>query len=329
MRPELPSLSQEWLDNLAHRGRQSSTIAAYRASITHFRDWYIAAYHDVFHPAQVMPRHVRDWLAYQQQVECAAPATINRRLVALTQFFQWMMRAHRLLDDPTADVSAIRLGPPKLRSLEPTAVRRLLRAAKVHPRDSAIIEVLLGTGIRVGELLRLRVGDVTLGDRSGHLIVRAGKQDSYREIPLSADVRQALRAYLQRSYPNAVNPMAALWIGAAGPLTQRSSVLRLLSKYAVQIGLPQISPHILRNTFATRYLAANLDDIRGLARLLGHTRLDTVMLYTTPSLADHCHGMECVDNQHLPEESDGSVIGVPMPNLVAGYQSTDLAAPDP
>ncbi len=305
MRSELPSLCQEWLDDLARRGRHPTTIAAYRVSMTHFLSWYQVTYHDAFHPPQVMPRDVRDWQAHQQQVERSAPATMNRRLVALKQFFQWMMRAHHLADDPTAEVSTIRLGPPKLRSLEPTTVRRLLRAAKAHPRDYAILEVLLGTGIRVGELLQLQVGDVTIGDRSGHLVVRAGKRDSYREIPLSADVRQALHAYLQRSHPDPANPLAALWVGAAGPLTQRSSVLRLLTKYALQIGLPQVSPHMLRHTFATRYLAANLDDIRGLARLLGHTSLDTVMRYTTPSLADLRHRMERVDYQQLPEESDG------------------------
>ncbi len=305
MSSELPSLCQEWLDDLLRRGRQPTTVAAYRASITHFRDWYLVAYHDAFEPSQVMARDIRDWHAYQQQVERAAPATMNRRLVALKQFFQWTMRSHHLTDNPTADVHTIRLGPPKLRSLEPAEVRRLLRAAKAHVRDYAILEVLLGTGIRVGELLHLQVGDVTVRDRSGCLIVRAGKRNAYREIPLSRDVRHALLAYVQQTHPDAPNPRAALWIGAAGPLTQRSSVLRLLSKYALQAGLPHISPHMLRHTFATRYLAANPDDIRGLAHLLGHASLDTVMRYTTPSLADLCHRMERVDNQLLTENADG------------------------
>ncbi len=305
MSPDLPFLCQEWLDDLARRGRQRSTLAAYRASITHFRDWYTAAYHDAFHLAQVMPRDVRDWLTYQQQVEHAAPATMNRRLVALKQFYQWIIRAHHAIDDPTTDAHTIRLGPPKLRSLEPADARRLLRAAKAHLRDYAILEVLLGTGIRVGELLHLQVGDVTLRDRSGRLLVRAGKRESYRDIPLSLDVRHALLAYVEQVHLDSGNPRAALWVGSAGPLTQRSSVLRLLSKYALRAGLPHVSPHMLRHTFATRYLAANPDDVRGLARLLGHASLDTVMIYTTPSLADLCRRMERVDYQHLEEKSDG------------------------
>jgi integrase len=209
-------------------------------------------------------------------------------------------------DGTTADVpDTPRLGPPELRSLEPAEVRRPLRAAQAHVRDYAILEVLLGTGIRVGELLHLQVGDVTVRDRSGRLIVRAGKRNTYRELPLSRDVRHALLAYLERTHPDAPNPRAALWIGSAGPLTQRSSVLRLLSKYALQADLPHICPHMLRHTFATRYLAANPDDIRGLAHLLGHTSLDTVMRYTTPSLADLCRRMERVDDQLLTEKTDG------------------------
>jgi len=304
MSPELPFLCQAWLDDLRRRGRQPSTLAAYRASITHFRDWYVVAYHDALYPPQVMARDVRDWHTYQQQVERAAPATMNRRLVALKQFFQWMIHAYHMTDDPTTDAHTIRLGAPKLRSLEPVDARRLLRAAKAHLRDYAMLEVLLGTGIRVGELLQLQVGDVMVRDRSGLLIVRGGKQDSYRDIPLSRDVRHALLAYLERAHPDVANPRAALWVGSTGPLTQRSSVLRLLSKYALRAGLPHISPHMLRHTFATRYLAANPDDVRGLARLLGHASLDTVMIYTTPSLADLCHRMERVDYQGLTEKPD-------------------------
>ncbi len=66
MSPELPSLCQEWLDDLLRRGRQRTTVAAYRASITHFRAWYRVAYHDALDPTQVMARDIRDWQAYQQ-----------------------------------------------------------------------------------------------------------------------------------------------------------------------------------------------------------------------------------------------------------------------
>jgi len=82
----------------------------------------------------------------------------------------------------------------------------------------------------------------------------------------------------------------------AAPLTHRSSILRILNKYASQAGIEDdISPHVLRHTFATRYLEANRDDLRGLAALLGHSSLDTVMIYTEPSLDDLAERMERVE----------------------------------
>jgi len=78
-------------------------------------------------------------------------------------------------------------------------------------------------------------------------------------------------------------------------LTQRSSVLRILQKYALQAGVPDIHPHALRHSFAIRYLKHNPGDLRGLAALLGHTSLDTVMLYTEPSLADLAERVEKMD----------------------------------
>jgi integrase/recombinase XerD len=78
-------------------------------------------------------------------------------------------------------------------------------------------------------------------------------------------------------------------------MQHRSSILRILDKYVIRAGLDPISPHMLRHTFATRYLGANPDDIRGLARLLGHASLNTVMIYTEPHLDDLAERMERAD----------------------------------
>jgi integrase/recombinase XerC len=158
-----------------------------------------------------------------------------------------------------------------------------------------MLELLAGTGLRVGELLALQVGDVELNDRSGKVIVRRGKYGGYREIPLTLDVRKALSAYLDEKRPDKDNPEAPLWIGPRGGLSHRSSVIRLLEKYALQAGIEPVNPHALRHTFATRYLNANPSDLRGLARLLGHTSLDTVMIYTEPTLDDLSARMERVE----------------------------------
>jgi site-specific recombinase XerD len=180
------------------------------------------------------------------------------------------------------------------KALDEVYVRRLLRQVNQagEPRDVAIVELLLGTGLRVSELLALRVGDLTLGERSGEVVVRRGKGGVHRQVPLTAPVRRALRTYLD-SQPK-LKKGDPLWIGERGPLRDRSGIYNMLKKYAHLAGLDpdEISPHVLRHTMATRYLAANPDDLRGLAAILGHADLNTVMIYTEPTTADLAARME-------------------------------------
>lgn len=235
-----------------------------------------------------------DWKSYQQIVEQAKPATINIRLVALSRFFKWAVTQGYARNDPTGEVDGVRPESRQPKSLDDAYVRRLLRQVKAggNIRDEAIVEMLLGTGIRVSELLALRVGDVICGERSGEVIVRYGKRGGYRTVPLTATVRKAVRAYLD-TMPE-LQPADQLWVGERGPLGDRGSILYLLKKYAFQARLDEslISPHILRHTFATRYLAANPDDLRGLAAILGHSNLNTVMIYTQPGVDDLARRME-------------------------------------
>ena len=171
-------------------------------------------------------------------------------------------------------------------------MRRLLRAAYAHSRDYAILELMVGTGLRVSELLALQIGDIELRERSGKVIVRYSKGAQYREIPLTRACRHALQRYLDNAHPSPSDSFGALWYGKKGPLKHRSSVMRMLQKYGNEIGLTGLHPHQLRHTFAMEYLRTNPDDLRGLARLLGHTNLNTVMIYTEPSMGDLAQRME-------------------------------------
>lgn len=304
--PPLP-LVQTWLEYLDRQGRSPHTLKAYRRAWQHLFEWYQGSYGEPCDPTRLIGRDIRDWKSYQQSVEKAAPSTINQRLVAASSFYEWATSQGKTTQDPTRDVSTMRLPQRQPQSLSAKQLRRLLRA--VHnggsPRATAMIELLAGTGVRVGELLKLQVGDLVLHERSGWVTVREGKHGGYREVPLTKEVRLALTGYLaihpfnneeHNQYQNEGTP---LWWGKHGPLTHRSSVLRILRKYTIRAQLEPIGPHVLRHTFATQYLQANPDDLRGLAALMGHSNLNIVMIYTEPTLQDLTGRMERMSRLRL------------------------------
>jgi len=280
-----------WLEHLESQGKSPHTLAAYHRAVTHFLRWSRQSYGD-FDLAAIIPRDIEDWKAYQQTVENARPATINQRLAALSKFFQWCSDQGLSASNPTVAIRGLRTAPLRPKALSKTETRRLLRAVHKagNARDIAMIELLLNCGLRVSELLALRVDDLTIGERSGHVVVRRGKGGTPRQVPLSSHARRALSTYLATVSKG--NPEAPLWQGQRGVLKDRSSVSRLLKKYAFLAGIEPFSPHVLRHTFATRYLEANPDDLRGLAALLGHSSLNTVMIYTAPDLDNLAERME-------------------------------------
>lgn len=290
----LPPTVTTWLTYLEQKSKSRSTVDNYRRALAHFIRWSEQSYDQSFDPAAIIPRDVAEWKAFQQTVEKAKPATVNVRLVALSRFFKWAVAQGYTRSDPTTEVDSVRPEARRPRSLDDKYVRKLLRQvrARGNKRDEAIIEMLLGTGLRISELLALRVGDVSLEERSGEVTVRYGKGGVYRTVPLTATVRKAVRDYLE-TQPE-LKPDDPLWVGERGVLTDRGSVLYLLKKYAFQARLDErlISPHVLRHTFASRYLSANPQDLRGLAAILGHSNLNTVMIYTTPTAAELTSRME-------------------------------------
>lgn len=186
---------KEWLSNLKNRGKSEHTQAAYRRALDHFVSWNKTTYGEGhFNPSAIIPRDIEDWKAYQQTVEKTSPATTNQRLVAISSFFAWAFSQGIVRSDPTAEITSVRTRQREPKALTEKELRHLLRA--VHSsgdlRDIAMVELLVGTGLRVGELLALTIGDLVINDRSGKVIVRMGKHDNYREIPLTAPVRRAL-----------------------------------------------------------------------------------------------------------------------------------------
>jgi len=163
----------------------------------------------------------------------------------------------------------------------------LLRAVRKREskRDLAIIQTLLGTGLRISELAALKVSDLEISERKGWLYVRKGKASKARDIPLDNKTRQVFSSYLQERPEDGTDLPAGeagrLFSGQRGPLSE-AGINYLVTKYAYQARLEDCTPHTLRHTFGKTLVDAGvpLDQV---ATLMGHESLDTTKVYTRPS----------------------------------------------
>ena len=251
-----------------------------------FMDWYSDQMGESVNMRLVGPDPIFRW-KHQQLDEGASPATINQRLSALRGIFTWLVLTGRRMDNPGEQVGSISLAEGSPEPLIPEDEARLLRELDKRARirwgefvyrDRAIIVLFLNTGIRISELLDLRVGDVRLRQRSGSLHVQDGLG---REIELEPRARQALGAYLDQSHPAPEDPAEPLWYGPQGPISSRSTINRMISRYAdyARLSDRRITPQRLRDTFAVNYLNQNPGDLQGLSELMGLDDLSSAERY--------------------------------------------------
>jgi site-specific recombinase XerD len=288
-----------WLTELQKSGKSIHTCQGYARALSHFCGWWAVTYQEPFTSALVEPQTLQLWKRHQLEVEGAKPATVNLRLVAASRFLKWALKQGMITEDPSDAVTALPLPEPQPRGLDRTVIERLRRQAlkEGDPRNVALLEVLLGTGMRISEVLALQREDIVLNEDEGMAIVRDQVGEELRRVPLNRRVRQALRAYLQEE--GSLSSQAPLWAGQRGALKDRTGVFRILKQWAWKAGLKEasVSPRIIRHTFAARYLAANPGDLRGLAHILGNSSLASVSGYA-PAPDNLAERMERLELEH-------------------------------
>ncbi|HEU4421548.1 MAG TPA: tyrosine recombinase XerC [Pilimelia sp.] len=266
------------------RGLSPHTVAAYRRDATQFLEF--AGRAGVTDPAAVEPLLLRRFLALQRTRGLAA-SSIARKGAALRALFRFLARRGLVAENPAAGLGVPR-GPRRLPVvLKARQVDRLLAGPQptdpVGLRDRAVLELLYATGIRVGELCGLRLGDVDLAADTVRVLGKGAKQ---RVVPFGEPARAALLDYLaggrSAMLPEAeaqVDREALFFNRRRRPMTQRD-VRGMLERYRVAAGAPVgTSPHTLRHSFATHLLEGGAD-LRAVQELLGHVALTTTQTYT-------------------------------------------------
>ena len=271
----MPEAVESFLAVLAAR-RAPRTVEAYRrdlADLTAFLDGS---------PATADSDDIRGWLA-DLRARGLAPASIARRGAAARSFYRHLVLIGEREDNPAAEVDLPRRREKLPRSLSPRDVERLIEAAQgVTPRslrDRALVELLYGAGLRVGEAVGLDRGRVDLDNR----VVRClGKGDKERIVPLGRQAADALRRYLARGRPHLDRRRRPeLFLNAQGGALTRAGAFLILRRLAGKAGLEpaRVHPHLLRHSFATHLLEGGAD-LRSVQEMLGHADLGTTELYT-------------------------------------------------
>jgi integrase/recombinase XerD len=252
------------------------TVEAYRRDLFALADWLEHS------PASVTTEELERYLA-ELRAAGLSGATIARRVASLRSLFRHLVLIGAADANPAADLELPRRARRLPRVLSPSEAERLIDAAAgTTPRtlrDQALVELLYGAGLRVGEAVGLDKGGIDLDQRLVRTVGKGGKE---RVVPVGRHAVEALRRYLGRGRPHLDRRhRPELFLNAqGGPLT-RSGAFLIIRKLAAKAGLEpeRVHPHLLRHSFATHLLEGGAD-LRSVQEMLGHADLATTELYT-------------------------------------------------
>ena len=282
---------------LQSRDRSPATVRGYLSDLRVFARWFAESAGEPLQPDRWTTTDVR---AFREAMlaQGLSPRTVNRRLAALAAWGAFLADQGLVALNPTLHIRNLREMPLAPRWLTPKQRRALLRAVardlelaqaryprlwRVRLRNAALVFLLVYAGLRVGEVVALEVDDLRLGPRSGEVRVRRGKGLKERTVPLHREARRYLARWLQVRPPETDH--RALFTTLRGAPLSLRTVQEIVSQAGEMAGIPNLTPHVLRHTFAKTLLesGASLDKV---AALLGHSDLNTTRRYTTPSADD-------------------------------------------
>lgn len=273
------NIIDNFLEDIYSDGVTRSTVDAYRKDVALFSKWYMDMVGKEPHPWDITSIDLREYQGYMQSVQDLKPATINRRMAALEKYIRWAHEKGYVDRLPTfPKIVREQKTPPK--ALGRVEQNRLLREAERRGkvRDIALIRLMMSCGLRVSEVVAIRLTDLDIGERHGMVAVR-GKGNKYREVPVPPEARKAIREWMierAKRYPDSD------WLFPnrnGGHITARNAeqLVKNIGKFA---GL-DIYPHVLRHTAATNMIRTGADLVT-VAQILGHANLNTTAIYTKP-----------------------------------------------
>lgn len=262
------------------RGLSPNTLESYERDLTSYLDYLQKR--NVRSLAQSDKMHITDYMLHLKR-EGKAPSTLARSMAAIRSFYRFLLMEKWIDRDPTAHMSVPKPDKKLPKSLDVSEVERLLDAPDASTpagvRDKAMLETLYATGMRVSELVSLNVDHIHLGMGFVRCYGKGGKE---RIVPIGRMAIESLDDYLGHARSKLLKGAddGALFVNHLGKRLTRQGFWKILKKYAKQAGIQkEITPHMLRHSFAT-HLLENGADLRAVQEMLGHADIATTQIYT-------------------------------------------------
>ena len=278
-----PALIDEFCDSLwLEDGLSKNTLEAYRRDMRLFAHWLESQRPDVAGLLAVQAHDIEGYIAARMQDSGKATSS-NRRLSVLKRFYQLALRQKTISADPCLKLVSARQAPRFVHTLSEAQVEALLAAPDVATplglRERTMLELMYASGLRVSELVALKMLELSLND--GVLRI-TGKGAKTRLVPFGAQARLWLERYMKEARGIILNGQVddALFVTARGGAMTRQMFWVLIKKHAQKAGITApLSPHTLRHAFATHLLNHGAD-LRVVQLLLGHSDISTTQIYT-------------------------------------------------
>ena len=261
---------------LSEKRFSEHTIKSYTTDLKQFTSFLSAEFQIIDEINEISFQIIRTWIASLLE-KGLSPRSVNRKISTLKTFFKFLIREGELIENPMMKVVAPKSKKRLPIFIEEDQIASLLNEVQfeegfVGQRNKLIIELFYVTGIRLSELINIKISDVDFNNQSIKVL---GKRNKERIIPLSSNVVNDLNLFIKSNKQNKY-----LFTNLEGNKLYNKLVYRLVNKYIGEISsVNKKSPHILRHTFATHMLN-NGADINAIKELLGHANLSATQVYT-------------------------------------------------